>query len=115
MKTVVSLCGHAHAGKDAFASTLIEAGFIHIKFASPLKDAMLCLFPHMDARHVDGELKDVVDPVTGSTPRALLQVIGTDLLQHGLGALLQSSRRSDGASSQRRPWNVSVHAITMLS
>lgn len=79
------LCGRAGTGKDAFAAPLLEhLGFSQLKFARPLKDAMLCLFPHMDERHVDGELKDTVDSVTGATPRALMQVIGTDLLQHGI-------------------------------
>jgi hypothetical protein len=53
----------------------------------------------MDTRHVDGELKDVVDPVTHTTPRALLQVIGTDLLQHGLGAKFPSIGRRIFASA----------------
>jgi dephospho-CoA kinase len=34
MKIVLAICGKAGSGKDAFASTLIEKGFVPIKFAS---------------------------------------------------------------------------------
>lgn len=84
-RNVIALCGRAGAGKDAFAAPLLEdVAVVGLKFARPLKDAILALFPHMDERHVDGDLKDTVDPSTGATPRSLMQVIGTDLLQHGL-------------------------------
>jgi hypothetical protein len=84
-RNVIALCGRAGAGKDAFAAPLLEdIAVVGLKFARPLKDAILALFPHMDERHVEGDLKDTVDPSTGATPRSLMQVIGTDLLQHGL-------------------------------
>jgi septin family protein len=37
MKIVLAICGKAGSGKDAFASTLIEKGFVPIKFASTLE------------------------------------------------------------------------------
>jgi hypothetical protein len=84
-RIVIAVCGRARAGKDTFAEAFLESGFVNLKFASPLKAAMLALFPHMSDEHVNGELKDVHDPAIGDTPRAMMQHVGTDLLQHGLG------------------------------
>jgi dephospho-CoA kinase len=82
MKIVLAICGKAGSGKDAFASTLIEKGFVPIKFASTLKNVIRTLFPSMNTvSHTDGALKDVVDTGVGASPRQLMQFIGTDLLQ----------------------------------
>jgi hypothetical protein len=62
-----------------FASTLIEKGFVPIKFASTLKNVIRTLFPSMNTvSHTDGALKDVVDTGVGASPRQLMQFIGTD-------------------------------------
>ncbi len=79
------LCGCAQSGKDTFAAVLMERGFVNVKFATPLKDAILTLFPHMLDAQVNGDQKDKYDAVIGDTPRSLMQFLGTDLLQHRLG------------------------------
>jgi hypothetical protein len=84
MAPFVAVCGRAHSGKDAFARAFIDRNYRAEKLAAPLKASMLAFFPHMRSDHVDGDLKDVVDEVTQTTPRALMQVIGTNLMQHGV-------------------------------
>lgn len=87
MRTIIALCGAAGSGKDTFAKECVRNGYSVLKFAAPLKRAVRGLFPSMDTHaHMEGALKDVVDPCTGVTPRALLQFIGTELLQHGVAS-----------------------------
>lgn len=98
---VVALCGARGAGKDAVAAVLArEAGFVNHKFARPLKDALATLFS-LDAAHVDGPLKDVVHERWGVTPRALMQWFGTEVMQHGLRAVVPSVGRGFWAERLR--------------
>lgn len=93
LSLVVALCGSHGAGKDAIASVLVrEAGFVDLKFARPLKDAVRDLFS-LGHEHVDGALKDAVHPVWRVTPRAIMQWFGTEVMQHGLARLLPSVGR----------------------
>ena len=42
---IVALLGHRGAGKDAIAEVLCrEAGYVNVKFARPLKDALVGIF-----------------------------------------------------------------------
>ena len=91
--TVVALCGSHGAGKDAIAAVLVrEGGFVDLKFARPMKDAVRDLFS-LTPDHVDGALKDTVHPTWGITPRAMMQWFGTDVMQHSLGQLVPSIGR----------------------
>jgi hypothetical protein len=87
-RQVVALCGRLGAGKDALADALCrDSGFVNLKFARPLKDALCGIFG-LTSEHVDGDLKDVVHPAWGVTPRLLMQWFGTDVMQHGLAAVV---------------------------
>lgn len=91
--SVVAICGTRGSGKDSVAAILSqEAGFVNHKLARPLKDAMRGLFS-LDAAHVDGELKDVVHPAWGVTPRVLMQWFGTEVMQHELVKVVPSVGR----------------------
>lgn len=90
---VVAICGTRGSGKDSIAAILSrEAGFVNFKFARPLKDAIRGLFS-LGAEHVDGDLKDVVHPAWGVTPRALMQWFGTEVMQHELAKMVPSIGR----------------------
>jgi hypothetical protein len=52
-------------------------GFQTYAFASPIKMTVNALF-NWDTRHADGELKEVIDPVWGFSPREAYQKFGTD-------------------------------------
>lgn len=87
MKLIVAICGRALAGKDTFAKSFIDAGYVELKFASALKQVIRTLFPTLGTLdHTDGVLKDTVNEHVGASPRELMQYIGTDLLQYGMQA-----------------------------
>jgi hypothetical protein len=99
---IIALCGVRGAGKDAIADVLCrEAGFVNLKFAAPLKQALRDLFG-LDEAHVDGHLKDVVHPRWGVSPRLLMQWFGTDVMQHGLARVAPAVGRAFWADKLRR-------------
>lgn len=50
-------------------------------FSEPIKSITMMLFPDWDKRHTRGELKEVVDPRHGVSPRRVQQIIGFELLK----------------------------------
>jgi len=83
---IIGLSGHKRNGKDAVADILIKelgrhpdgppVAFKHA-FADSLKIGLQTMLG-WDDRHTDGELKEVVDPVYGFSPRKAMQTLGTD-------------------------------------
>lgn len=71
------------AGKNTAASALVERGYTPMQFTAPLKAAVRALFGLTD-EHVNGKLKDRHLPEWGTTPRRLMQVVGTDLVRDAL-------------------------------
>lgn len=76
---LVGITGRAGSGKDTIASVLAE----HIpavrimRFSEPIKQICRDVFG-WQMRHTDGDMKDVVDPITGVMPRVAMQTLGTD-------------------------------------
>lgn len=83
------LLGIRGVGKDAVASEIcrLDPSFRNLKFAQPLKDALMQLF-ELDEAHVNGELKDIVHESWGVAPRTIMQWFGTDVMQHGLATIM---------------------------
>lgn len=80
---LVAFTGHMGAGKDTAAAALVERGYTPMSFAAPLKSTVCALFGLTD-EHVNGKLKDRHLPEWGTTPRRLMQVIGTDVVRNRL-------------------------------
>lgn len=76
---LVGLTGPARCGKDSVAAILEQDhGFAAFAFAGSIK-AMLKACPLLrgwDALHWEGSLKDQIDPITGLSPRELMQTLG---------------------------------------
>lgn len=69
-------------GKDTVANRLVDKhGFIRISWADSLKEACRHIFGFSDAQ-LYGDLKEVVDPYWGKSPRQILQEVGTDALRN---------------------------------
>ncbi len=85
-RTVIAFAGRCGAGKDASADALARRlGFVNVKFAQPLKDAAALLFGLPAECFSDRALKDAPHAaLRGSSPRQVLQWLGTDVMQHGL-------------------------------
>lgn len=93
VRTIVALCGKKGSGKDTAAQALLDKGWSGEKFAGPLKDACRTLFG-FDESQVEGHLKDVVDARWGTTPRALLQFMGTEVFQYKINDVLPGIGRT---------------------
>lgn len=74
---IIGLTGKAGSGKDTAAAQFVKNGFEHYWFSKPMKDACKLIFGWTDA-HVYGELKELVDPRFGVSPRIALQTLGTE-------------------------------------
>jgi hypothetical protein len=97
---IVGLCGRARHGKDTIADYLVSNyKFQKYSFANPLKRGCMELFGFTEEQ-VFGELKEVVDPLWGCTPRQMLQVLGTELLQLHVQEYIPSFKENIG----RKVW-----------
>lgn len=81
---IIGLAGAAGAGKDTVAQFIsVNELRCHAilwqryAFASPIKEACKRIF-NWDGRHENGELKEVVDPFFGVSPRVAYQTLGTE-------------------------------------
>ena len=88
MRPTIVLCGKRRCGKDTVAEYLASRhGFVNMKIAARLKEVTKVLFG-LDDAHVEGALKDEVHPGLRVAPRALLQWLGTDVMQFQLQNVL---------------------------
>lgn len=87
-RMLIGLVGRRGTGKDTIAHHLVASyNFRNRKFAGPLKDALKSLFCLTDA-HVEGPLKEIIHPMWGVSPRAMMQFFGTNVMQSKLQELL---------------------------
>jgi len=78
---IIGVIGKKRSGKDTTGDYLINnKGYMKYSFAAPLKKAAMEIFGFTDDQ-VNGDLKEVIDPRWGVTPRNILQVMGTELFQ----------------------------------
>lgn len=79
---IIGICGKKRHGKDTIADYLKNTyGFVQLSFAQPLKDACKILFKLSDEQ-LYGDLKEVIDPRHGKSPREMLQWLGTDVFRN---------------------------------
>lgn len=80
---IIALGHSARVGKDTVANYLVKNfGFKKIAFATPLKKACMEIFG-FNEEQVHGNLKEVVDPYWGFSPRYALQKVGTECMRDG--------------------------------
>lgn len=96
---IIGIAGHARHGKDTTADFIVRHyGFKKNALADVMKEAMHVVFG-WDDRYLYGDLKDVIDPRFGISPRHALQSFGTQWGQWEL------SRYDDFASiTGRKLW-----------
>lgn len=80
---IIGLVGHKRSGKTTVANALSEKGFGIYALAGPLKMACMLMFD-WDEEHTDGDLKEIIDPRWGISPRQAMQHIGTEWAQFEL-------------------------------
>lgn len=75
---LIGLNGRARSGKDTVGGFLQEAHTVAtLSFAQPIRAALRSIFD-WDDRHFHGELKEVVIPWLGKSPRQAMQLLGTE-------------------------------------
>lgn len=85
---LIGICGQKGAGKDTLGDYIIEKyGYSQYAFANPLKKIIKELFDLSDEQ-LFGSLKETVDPRWNTTPRILMQYIGTELFRNQLKKLI---------------------------
>ena len=82
---LIGLMGGKGSGKTTVSNYLINKGYIFkaYAFAEPLKTLCKNLF-NLNYEQLEGDLKEVIDPRWGVTPRTLYQKIGTDMFRRHL-------------------------------
>jgi hypothetical protein len=86
LKKLIGVTGRARCGKDTIASYLIRSyGFERLAFADPVKRAAQEIFALPDSATWDPELKEVVIPFWGLSPRQMFQRLGTDCVRNVFG------------------------------
>lgn len=82
---IIGITGHSRHGKDSIADVLVSRyGFTKRSLADPMKQVMRIVFPTWTQEHLNGRLKDIVDPEYGISPRHALQTLGTEWAQQEL-------------------------------
>lgn len=85
MPVVIGICGNKYHGKDTIADYLVrDFHFTKVSLGDPLKKALQDVFGFTNEQ-LWGDKKEIIDPTWGTTPRDLLQFIGTDLMRIQLG------------------------------
>lgn len=76
---IIGMTGRKRSGKDTVGAYLrMKHSFAQESFAKPLKEAVRYIYG-WGHEHLDGSLKEVVDPYWQTTPRAVLQSFGTEI------------------------------------
>jgi len=79
---IIGLGFKARSGKDEVGDYLVRAyGFKKVSFAAALKRGCMEMFG-LTEEQVYGDLKEVVDPYWGVTPRLILQKVGTECMRN---------------------------------
>jgi hypothetical protein len=82
---LVGISGKKRSGKNTIAEYLGRAyGFKEAAYADPLKTAARAIFGLTPA-HTDGELKEIVIPRWGLSPRQIMQRLGTEAMRGTFG------------------------------
>lgn len=78
---IIILCGAKRAGKDTVADILCsQFEYRKLRIADPLKRICKDVFGFTEEQ-VEGNSKEVLDPRYNVTPRYIMQVFGTELMQ----------------------------------
>ena len=85
---LIGITGIKYAGKDTSADYLVEKyGFEKLILSKPLKDICKILFNFNDEQ-LYGNLKETIDPNWGTSPRIILQYLGTDILRKDINKII---------------------------
>lgn len=83
--SLVAFCGGKSHGKTTAAQVLIDAGYIPVNFADPLKQACTLIYGLHDIEMEDAVIKETpLKRWPFLSPRQIMQHVGTDLFRNWL-------------------------------
>ena len=87
---LVGFLAKKRCGKDTSSDYLVEKhSFTKMTFAEPIKDASRILFGFSEEQ-LYGDLKEDIDPNWGTSPRIVLQYLGTDVFRNDINKIIPS-------------------------
>lgn len=84
---IIGVLGKKGSGKDTLADHIAQYGFRKIAFVDPLKDAIRILFG-FNEEQLYGDQKEAVDTRWGTSPRRILQYLGTEVFRDSINNLI---------------------------
>jgi hypothetical protein len=87
MSRLIAFSGKKESGKSTSAKRVEKWGYQPMSFAQPIKQICMDYFD-LSQEDVYGSKKEVVHLQWGTTPRKIMQFVGTDLFREKLGDLI---------------------------
>jgi hypothetical protein len=85
---LIGFLAKKHSGKDTVADYLVnENNFEKMSLATPLKKAIGILFGFSDDQ-LYGNLKEDIDERWGTSPRIVMQYLGTEVFRHSVNKII---------------------------
>lgn len=94
MSRLIAFSGKKESGKSTSAKRVEKWGYQPMSFAQPIKQICMDYFD-LSQEDVYGSQKEVVHPKWGTTPRKIMQFVGTDLFRQKLGELIGDDLAGD--------------------
>jgi len=88
MALLIGIGHKKRRGKDTVANRLVDKHkFVRVSWADSLKESARIIFGFSD-RQLYGDLKEVIDPYWGFSPRDALQKMGTDACRNNIDDMI---------------------------
>lgn len=94
MSLLVGISGKKESGKSTSAKRAEKWGYQAMSFAQPIKQLCMNYFD-LTPEDVYGSRKEITHPKWGTTPRKIMQFVGTDLFREKLGELIGGDLAGD--------------------
>ncbi len=85
---LIGITGKKYHGKDTIGNIFKKYGYVQLSFAQPLKDACKIIF-HFNDDQLNGDKKEIIDDYWQTTPRSILQFVGTELFRDQLHKVIK--------------------------
>lgn len=91
---IIAICGYKRSGKDTVANFIVENyGYEHYKLAAPLKECIQQLFGFTQ-EEMEGNLKEEVHDYWKTSPRIVMDYIGTHIFQYEIQKVIPDIKRN---------------------
>lgn len=92
---IIGITGRARQGKDTVADYLVEKrGYIKYSLADPIKQIAKIVYG-FSYDQLYGDAKDKEDERVGTTPRKILQILGTEIFQEDMAYHIDGLKITD--------------------